>query len=112
MLELIELANDVGWRAPRDWREGAEAFQPRPVAEIAGHGRSRSAFRECLSLHQAAHRHIGREGGSRVAKFELIDIVRHLDDAPAERLGAALRTLHVKQARRPGFWNRLAFDDL
>jgi hypothetical protein len=37
-----------------------------------------------------------RELRSCVTKLELPHIVRHLDDAPAERLGAALRPLHEK----------------
>ena len=83
------------------------------MAGCASNCRARPAgFGQSFSFGNASERHVGGKLRPRVTKLELHHVVRHLDNAPPERLGAALRCLREEQSRDVSFRDGVAFNDL
>ncbi len=66
---------------------------------------------QCLTLTDAAGRHVGDETGSGVAHFGPFQVLRHLDDAMADRLGRAGLRGNQHPAGDMRFWDGVGFDD-
>src|SRR5258708_18036693 len=89
MLELVELADEIGGRAAGDARHICRAAQGPPVAAGAGDGLAAAGCGERFAFLHATRRDIGDKACVSVAILELLEPLGHLDDALAGRLELA-----------------------
>src|SRR5690348_11083586 len=90
MLEVIELPNDVTWRTAGNTRNGTQALQIGAVAYSAVNGLAGVPARdEDFSFLNTADRYVRSKLSIAIIGFELVEIIRHLDDASPNWLGSS-----------------------
>src|SRR5215510_10458330 len=109
VLDVVKLAHDVGRRASADVRNVAAAVQ---VRVVAAHAWLRPASDERPALLQAALRHISGERRARIAILRTLEILRHFDDALADRFAAAVGRFSQHATGDEGLRHAIGLDDL
>ena len=102
VLDVVELADDVEQIAVRDRRHFAEAVQAFAVANGAGDGLAVAAgLDQFLALLDRARRHEVLKAGARIARLGPLLVLRHRDDAHADRLLAGAGAFDVTKRMAP-----------
>src|SRR5205814_7806543 len=90
VLDANELPRDVDGLKAGDARHFAQTHQRVAVANRALDRLARAAgLHERRAFRDAARRHVRDKAGMRIAHRRPVDVRRYLDDAAADRLGAA-----------------------
>src|SRR5262249_36157843 len=93
-LHVVELTHDVEQVAAGDRRHLAKTPEIRTMANRAGRGFAvGTGLDQIFALLDRARRDVVIEAMARIARFGSVLILRHRDDALADRLHAGIRTL-------------------
>jgi len=111
-LEVHELPHEIARRPAGDARYRSQPPQVRAVAVGAGNAAVRRVRHQHTAFREAADRDVDGKVRLGVAHLKLFQIVRHLDDAIAQRLGAAVRIFRVYQAGDDRLRDSFGLDNL